>query len=122
MRVIGALILIGLGLLFVSNQFQTPWLPVLIYILLMQLRPVQDVAYPILAARLATSGASIAQGFLILGAAFGAVVGILGAGYVAEEIGWIWVPAVMAIMCGLAFILGLRARKFQTLLDDKNSV
>jgi MFS family permease len=79
----------------------------------MQLRPVQDLAYATMAARTAPGGAATAQGILALAFALGMILGNLTTGLVAENIGWVWVPAGMAILCGAALVLGLRGRKLR---------
>jgi MFS family permease len=110
-RVVGALVLLGLGFFLVAGTNLAIWLPLLIYILLMQLRPVQDLAYATMAARTTPGGAATAQGIVSLAFALGMILGNISTGIVAENIGWVWVPAVMAILCGAALILGLRGRK-----------
>jgi predicted MFS family arabinose efflux permease len=110
-RVVGALVLLGLGFFLVAGTNLAIWLPLVIYILLMQLRPVQDLAYAKMAARTAPGGAAMAQGILSMAFALGVLLANLGTGFVAENIGWAWVPAVMAILCGFALVLGLRGRK-----------
>lgn len=115
-RVVGALLMIGLGFFLVAGINLAIWLPLLIYILLMQLRPVQDLAYATIAARTAPGGAATAQGILALAFALGMILGNLTTGIVAENIGWVWVPVPMAILCGAALILGLRGRKVRARL------
>jgi MFS family permease len=111
MRVVGALALMGISFFMVAGTNLTTWLPLVLYVLLMQLRPVQDLAYATGAARTAPGGAATAQGILTLAFAFGMIIGNLASGLVAENIDWAWVPAVMVILCGIALIMGLLGRK-----------
>lgn len=111
MRVVGAIVLMGISFLMLAGANLTIWLPLVIYILLMQLRPVQDLAYATVAARTSPGGAAMAQGVLTLAFALGMILGNLGSGFVAENFDWVWVPTVMAILCGFALIMGLRGRK-----------
>ena len=112
-RLVGALALVGLGFTLVGGTAMAPCVPLVIYILLMQLRPVQDIAYPTLAARTAPGGAAMAQGVLTLTFALAMVIGNLGAGFVAENSGWRWVPVLMAVLGGLALVVGLRGRRIR---------
>ena len=112
-RLVGALALVGLGFTLVGGTATAEWAPLVIYILLMQLRPVQDIAYPTLAARTAPGGAAMAQGVLTLTFALAMVIGNLSAGFVAENVSWTWVPVLMALFCGLALVVGLRGRRIR---------
>lgn len=53
------------------------------------------------------------KGVLTLTFALAMVIGNLGAGFVAESMGWMWVPALMAVLCGLALVVGLRGRRIR---------
>lgn len=53
----------------------------------------------------------MAQGVLTLTFALAMVIGNLDAGFVAENMSWMWVPVLMAVLCGLALVLGLRGRR-----------
>ena len=86
-------------------------LPMLVYILLMQLRPIQDIAYVAMAARTAVGGAAAAQGMVALSLAFAEITGNMSSGFVADNFGWTWVPVAMVILCGLGLMIGLAGRK-----------
>jgi MFS family permease len=85
-RVAGAFVLLGLGFFLVAGTNLATWLPLLIYVLLMQLRPVQDIAYATMAARTATGGAATAQGILALAFALGMILGNLTTGIVKWQV------------------------------------
>jgi len=113
MRVIGGIVLIGLALVLTAETTWAILLPMLVYILLMQLRPVQDIAYSALAARTAFGRAAGAQGTVGVALTLAAITGTLGAGWVAEYIGWMWVPVIMVALAGLGLIVGLTGRKMR---------
>ena len=50
---------------------------------------------------------------LTLTFALAMVIGNLGAGFVAENSGWRWVPVLMAVLGGLALVVGLRGRRIR---------
>lgn len=112
-RLIGAIALLSLSFFLVAETAPAVWMPLVIYILLMQLRPVQDIAYATMAARTAPGGAGMAQGLLTLTFALAGVFGNLGAGFVVESMGWMWVPVLMAVLCGLGLLVGLRGRRIR---------
>lgn len=112
-RLIGAIALLSLSFFLVAKTAPAVWVPLGIYILLMQLRPVQDIAYATMAARTAPGGAAMAQGVLTLTFALAGIIGNLGAGFVVERMGWMWVPVLMAVLCGLALLVGLRGRRIR---------
>ena len=85
-------------------------LPMLVYILLMQLRPVQDIAYASMASRTAFGGPALAQGLVGVALALGAIAGNLSSGLVADSVGWTWVPVAMMVSAGLAFVMGMMGR------------
>ena len=113
MRVIGGVVLVILALILVPGSGLAIVLPMLVFILLMQLNPVQDIAYPTMASRTAIGGAAAAQGMLSLGFAVGEIAGNMSSGFVADNFGWTWVPVVMVVLAGLGLIMGLTGRKIR---------
>jgi len=119
MRVVGAIALLALGFMLVKGSNLALWLPLLLYFLLMLLRPVQDLAYATMASRTAPGGAAMAQGMLTLTFALAMVVANLGTGYLVDYAGWEWVPVIMLVCCGLALMVGLKGRKYRKQYLDK---
>ena len=113
MRVIGGIVLVVLALVLVFGSRPAVALPMLVYILLMQLRPVQDIAYASMAARTAVGGATLSQSLVGLAFAFGAITGNISSGFVADTFGWAWVPVAMVVLAGLALIMGVSSRKIR---------
>jgi MFS family permease len=116
MRVLGGVVLVILALVLVWGSRPAVLLPMLAYILLMQLRPVQDIAYATMAARTAIGGAAAAQGIVALALAFSEITGNMSSGLIADNFGWEWVPVAMVVLAGLALIVGLSSRKLRNQL------
>jgi len=115
-RVIGGVVLVVLALVLVSGSRLAVVLPMLAYILLMQLRPVQDIAYAAMAARTAVGGVTLAQGLVGVVFAFGAIAGNMSSGFIADNFDWTWVPVAMVVFAGLGLIMGLTGRKIRNQL------
>ena len=94
----------------------------LIYILLTQLRPVQDIAYSALAARTALGRVTESQGTISVALALAGISGYLLSGLVAEYIGWRWVPLLMVVLAGLGMMLGLSGRKIRDQLLAESGI
>ena len=113
MRVVGGVVLVVLALVLVWGSRLAVVLPMLAYILLMQLRPVQDIAYAAMAARTAVGGATFAQGLVSVVFAFGAIAGNMSSGFIADNFDWTWVPVAMVVLASLGLLVGLSSRKLR---------
>ena len=112
-RVVGGVVLVVLALVLVWGSRLAVVLPMLAYILLMQLRPVQDIAYAAMAARTAVGGATFAQGLVSVVFAFGAIAGNMSSDFIADNFDWTWVPVAMVVLASLGLLVGLSSRKLR---------
>jgi predicted MFS family arabinose efflux permease len=88
-------------------------IPLAVYLLMSLLRPLHDLSSASLAARTSPGGAAQAQGIMIVSISLAIAVGNLIGGEVAQNLGWMWVPAITAVMCGSAFLIGLYGRRYR---------
>jgi predicted MFS family arabinose efflux permease len=112
-RTLGAFVLVALAFILGSNANTFMIIPLVVYLLMSLLRPLHDLSSASLAARTSPGGAAQAQGIMIVSISLAIAVGNLIGGEVAQNLGWMWVPAITAAMCGSAFLIGLYGRRYR---------